>query len=210
MKTDAAFWDGVAPKYAGQAISDEAAYELTLERSASYLAPEHRVLELGCGTGSTALRLAGHVRDILGTDISPKMVEIARGRAAEAEAGNARFEALAVMEALELAERPDVIMGHNIFHLIEDMPEAFAAIHDALPEGGLFISKTPCLKDVGAFKRLAFGALVPLMRLVGKAPRHVGFVSSCALEAQVEAAGFEIIEALSAPKISRYLVARKR
>lgn len=210
MKTDAAFWDGIAPKYAEQAISDEAAYELTLERSMSYLAPEHRVLELGCGTGSTALRLAGHVREILGTDLSPKMVEIARAKAVEEDLSNARFEAEDVKAALARGERPDVVMGHNIFHLIEDMPGAFSAIGEALPKGGLFISKTPCLRDVGALKRLAFGALIPVMRLFGKAPRHVSFFTSRALEAEIEAAGFEIIEALSAPKISRCIVARKR
>ena len=36
------------------------------------------VLEFGCGTGSTALTLAPNVRHIQATDVSPKMLEIAR------------------------------------------------------------------------------------------------------------------------------------
>ncbi|MCG8445153.1 MAG: class I SAM-dependent methyltransferase [Hyphomicrobiales bacterium] len=55
-------------------VRDVEAYEYTLERTRSYLAKTGRVLELGCGTGSTALLLAG----ITGNDISPNMIGIAR------------------------------------------------------------------------------------------------------------------------------------
>lgn len=206
MKTDAEFWNAVAPKYAQQSISDEAAYELTLARTMSYLNGTERAVELGCGTGATALRLAEHVKAYHGTDISPKMIEIARARAEEASAQNVSFD---VAQADAKIGKADVILGHNVFHLVSDSARIFRRVHDALPKGGLFISKTPCLKDLGMFKRLAFGALVPLLRLFGKAPKHVTLFHSPELEREIEAAGFEIIEALSAPRMSRYIVARK-
>lgn len=62
------------------ASGDQAGYEKTLQRVSGLLAPTHTVLELGCGTGTTALRLAPHARSLLATDASPEMVAIARER----------------------------------------------------------------------------------------------------------------------------------
>ncbi len=56
--SDARFWDRISRKYAQDAIADQAGYERTLARTRERLPPDSRVLELGCGTGSTALRLA--------------------------------------------------------------------------------------------------------------------------------------------------------
>ena len=69
MKTDAQFWDGAASKYAKSKIGDEAGYQRTLERTKEFLTPQSRVMELGCGTGTTALRLAPHTGSYLATDI---------------------------------------------------------------------------------------------------------------------------------------------
>lgn len=55
-----------------------AAYEDTLGRTKSYVTADDRGLEMGCGTGSTALLFAPHVREIMGTDLSPAMIKIAR------------------------------------------------------------------------------------------------------------------------------------
>ena len=54
MVSSEAFWDGVADKYAKTPIPDEADYAYTLERVRAHLKPGDRVLEIGCGTGSTA------------------------------------------------------------------------------------------------------------------------------------------------------------
>ena len=76
---NAAFWDKAAEKYAKSAIADPDAYEYTLGRTRTYLKPTDNVLELGCGTGSTALVLASDVAKISAVDISKGMLEIARG-----------------------------------------------------------------------------------------------------------------------------------
>ena len=75
--SDARFWDRTSRKYAKAAISDQAGYERTLERTRALLGPDDRVLELGCGTGTTALRLAGDVQSYCATDISAEMIAIA-------------------------------------------------------------------------------------------------------------------------------------
>ena len=70
--SDAAFWDKAAAKYAKDATSDMTAYELTRDRIRKILEPDHRVLEIGCGTGSTALELADRAASYVGTDLPPK------------------------------------------------------------------------------------------------------------------------------------------
>lgn len=80
---DARFWDRASRRYAKARIGDERGYERTLERTRALLAPEARVLELGCGTGSTALRLADGVARYLATDISEKMIGIAQDKHAQ-------------------------------------------------------------------------------------------------------------------------------
>ena len=209
MTKDAAFWDKIAPKYAQDPISDMPAYEYTLGRTKSYLKPEDRVLEMGCGTGSTALLLAPHVRQIVGTDISPKMVEIANDKAASGGIRNADFRAMSAEDSAKLTDPFDVVLAHNLFHLVQRAEDIFADVHRMLPKGGYFISKTPCLADKAfGFKRHAIRLAIPLMQMIGKAP-SVRFLTHADLESALKFAGFEIVEAGNFPAVSRYLVARR-
>ncbi|MDX5401003.1 MAG: class I SAM-dependent methyltransferase, partial [Rhodobacterales bacterium] len=52
------FWNRVAQRYAARPLTNPAADEAMLTDAASRLSPQHRVLEIGCGTGGTAIRLA--------------------------------------------------------------------------------------------------------------------------------------------------------
>lgn len=76
------FWDFIATRYARQPVPDEAVYQRKLEITRGVLEPHHEVLELGCGTGSTAIAHAPHVRQVRAVDISPRMLDIARRKAA--------------------------------------------------------------------------------------------------------------------------------
>lgn len=203
--TDAAFWDRIAPKYAKSAISNPGAYEETLARTKSHLGPEARVLELGCGTGSTALKLAPGTARYVGTDISAGMIGIARGKAAEGEPAPEFRTAASVARAFA-GERFDTVLAFNLLHLVPDLEADLAAIHAHLPEGGLFISKTPALRG-----RWYLRPVVLAMRLIGKAPGTVRFLGVGELDAMIAAAGFRIVETgLYPPSTpSRFVVARK-
>ena len=76
MPTSEGFWNKTAEKYAATPIKDMASYEETLTRTRGYLGPEDNVLELGCGTGTTALKLAPSVAHLTGSDISEGMIAI--------------------------------------------------------------------------------------------------------------------------------------
>lgn len=202
---DTAFWDRVAPKYAADPIADPAAYEETLERMRHLLEPGHRVLEIGCGTGSTALALAPAVGTYVGTDVSPRMIAIAEDKRRAAGVDGLAFEARA---ADDLPEEPvDAILALNLLHLVEDLDGLLTRIHGALPTDGLFISKTTLLKDGAWFLPPA----IVLMRAIGKAPRVVRSLREAELRGRIEAAGFALEETLHqsgiAPRL--FVVARR-
>ena len=92
MDRPAKFWDKIAEGYAKQPVADEAAYQKKVQVTREYFQPEMEVLEFGCGTGSTAIAHAPYVKHILAIDISAKMLEIARVKAAAANVGNITFE----------------------------------------------------------------------------------------------------------------------
>ncbi|WP_186388927.1 bifunctional 2-polyprenyl-6-hydroxyphenol methylase/3-demethylubiquinol 3-O-methyltransferase UbiG [Stappia sp. TSB10P1A] len=211
MRRQDDFWDKAARKYAASPIRNEAAYQRTLEATAAHLTPQDRVLEIGCGTGTTALRLAGHAGRYLGTDISGEMIAIARERAAAAGVETVDFQKTAASEAgrAELAAGAppfDAVLAFNLLHLLEDLPGTLAALREKLKPGGLLISKTVCLKNWGWYIR----PLVTAMQLVGKAP-HVGFLSIAELDRTIVDAGFRIVEAdlLPASHKARFVVAQK-
>ena len=77
-RSDNRFWDRVAERYAARPIKDVASYEAMLADVASRLTASDRVIEIGCGTGGAAIRLAPGVSQWKATDSSPEMVRIAR------------------------------------------------------------------------------------------------------------------------------------
>jgi len=186
--TDPDFWNKVAHKYAKDAISDMESYTVTLERMRDLLEPHHRVLEIGCGTGSTALELAGGVDRYVGTDVSSEMVRIAN----EKLTGKMPHLSFAVHAADDLPSGPhDVILALNLLHLVSNLEDVLKQIFDALPPKGMFIAKTGLLKDGAWFLPL----IIPVMRAVGKAP-FVRSLSEAKLIDLLRNAGFEVAESL--------------
>ncbi len=202
------FWDGIAAKYAKTPVSDMESYEYTLQRTASYLKATDRVLELGCGTGTTALKLAGYAAHITASDFSSAMLDEGRRKAAAQGVQNVSFE---LAGANAPPEGPfDVVMAFNLLHLVEDLDDALGVIRDSLKPGGLFISKTFCTpENGGSLKYFAIRAMLPLMQLLGKAP-YVRLLPAAEWDRAVERAGFTLIERKSYPEkdVRRFLVAR--
>lgn len=210
--TQAKFWDGVAERYSRDKIADPDAYEYTLARTQSYLSAQDRVIELGAGTSSTALRLATSVDRYLATDGSSEMVRIGRQKLADTAIENLEIDTGSFATEAFAGAGFDKVLAFNVLHLVPDIPRALGQVHGMLATNGLFISKTACLgSNPNPLKRLLFRVMVPVMQLIGKAPRPVHFPKVEELDAMVEAAGFEILETGNYPANvpSRYVVARK-
>jgi ubiquinone/menaquinone biosynthesis C-methylase UbiE len=166
IANDARFWDRIARKYASDPIADIAGYERTLERTRHYLKGDEAAFEFGCGTGTTALRLAPSVGRIVATDISGEMIAIAREKAKAEGCTNATFEVAQPATVPWPDAAFDVAFGFNVLHLVADREAALRGIRRMLRPGGLFISKTPCLSEMNPLLCIA----VPLAQLIGKAP----------------------------------------
>jgi ubiquinone/menaquinone biosynthesis C-methylase UbiE len=187
MDRETAFWNKIADKYSRQSISDEAAYKKKLEVTRKYFRPDMEVLEIGCGTGTTAIAHAPFVEHIRATDLSPRMVEIAKDKAKAAGIDNVTFQTLAV-DALEVPGASiDVVMAHSILHLLEDKERAIADIHNMLKPGGVFVTNTACIGDMMLPLRL----IIPVGRFLRLIPL-VKIFSVAELKASLQNAGFEI------------------
>ena len=210
ITSDARFWDRSSRKYARSAIADPNGYERTLERARAHLQPGDSVLELGCGTGTTALRLADGMRSYLATDISGGMIAIADEKLAVESIPALSFRTATAEELVHEESRFDAVLGFNYLHLVRNVPDTLRSIHVLLKPGGLFISKTPCLGDMNPLIRLL---ALPAMRAIGKAP-HVSSLGASALERLIIDAGFDALvreSHASKGKDQRpYIVARKR
>ena len=186
--TSAIFWDKIAPKYARKPVGDIAAYDATLDRTKNYLTASDRILEIGCGTGSTALRLAPAVAHVTATDISSQMIGIAENKLTPDAPQNIRFVQLDALKPL--ADAPfDAVCAFNILHLLDDLPAAVAHLKSQVKPGGYVISKTSC---VGEMNR-ALPFIIRIMRAFGKAP-FVNIFTIDTLETAFRRAGFTLIE----------------
>jgi len=205
---DARFWNNTARKYATDPIKDMAGYERTLAETLKLLKPDDHVFEIGCGTGTTALRIAPHVARLVATDISSEMIAIAREKAAKEPISNVDFAVGTPDDIAHPDATFDAVLAYNVLHLLPDRHRAFDAMRRILKPGGLFISKTTCLSEMNPLLRLA----VPVARAFGKAPT-VAFFDAAALEREIRNAGFDIRESArhgTTRKDARiYIVARK-
>ena len=208
--SDARFWDRISRKYAADKIADQAGYERTLDRTRTLLKRDDRVLELGCGTGTTALRLAGDVQSYLATDISAGMIAIAREKLSANPISALSFHIGTAEAPMLEAGQFNAVLGFNYLHMVRDVPGTLRRIHALLAAEGLFISKTPCLGDMNPLIRTV---LLPGMRAIGKAP-YVSVFRQAELCQLASAAGFDILatenHATRGNDRRPFIVARKR
>jgi ubiquinone/menaquinone biosynthesis C-methylase UbiE len=188
MQHPSKFWNKVAERYARQPVADEASYQEKLRITRDYLGPDMEVLELGCGTGSTAIAHAPYVKHILAIDVSSKMLDIARRKADSGNVGNVSFRQAGIDEFSAPDENYDVVMGHSILHLVEDRDAVISKVYRMLKPGGVFVSSTACLADTQSYLKL----ILPAVRLVGYAPSVLKFFTTQELTDSLTAAGFAI------------------
>ena len=203
--TDAAFWDKMAPSYAKSPIANPDAYEETLARVRTYLKPDANVLELGCGTGSTALKLVDNVATYEATDVSQGMIDIANAKLEGLTGKRPTFRVAGTGATDYATSTPDTVLAFNLLHLLPNLEATLKVIHDLLPEDGVFISKSPALSE-----KWYYGPMIGVMRLIGKAP-YVRTLGVDELDTLITKAGFRIIETGLYPPTtpSRFIVARK-
>lgn len=187
MDKSAKFWNRIAERYSKQPIADEASYLKKLQVTQKYLKPDMEVLELGCGTGSTAIIHAPYVKHIRAIDISSEMIKIAQRQADTKKIDNITFET-ATIDDLNLTEqKPDVVLALSILHLLENSEDVIDYIYKILQPGGIFVSSTTCLGDTMRWLKI----ITPIGRLLGLMPL-LEFFTKDQLKDCLVGAGFNI------------------
>lgn len=128
----------LGPAYLRNAFTKGTDQEVGFLVDALGLAPGARVLDVGCGPGRHALALARRGIEVVGIDLSPDFVELARAAAA-AEGLPARFDLLDVRDLAFVGEfDAAVCLCQGGFGLLggADEVEVFGRIVAAVREGG--------------------------------------------------------------------------
>lgn len=97
-----------------------------------------RVLDLGCGEGWLARRLAAEGIDVLGVDVAPELIDAARA------AGGARFEVADYAALAMLAGAPgyDVVVSNFALFGDASVRAALGAVPQLLAPGGALVIQT--------------------------------------------------------------------
>jgi SAM-dependent methyltransferase len=141
-----------------------------------------RVLDLGCGTGvPTALQLTEAGFEVVGVDLSPGMVALARGNVPTGRFHRADMADLRSGGSLDLGRFDAVAAFFSLLMLPRaEIPLALRTVHHLLVPGGLF-ALSMVEADVDDFS-------IPF---IGETIRVSGYLRD-ELREVVEAAGFEI------------------
>ena len=179
------FWNFLANKYARDAIGDEESYQHKLAKSREYFTKDSEILEIGSGTGSTAILHAPYVKSILATDISTRMIEISNEKLVDSDIDNVTFKLSSIDDLNIEDESLDAVLALSILHLVEDKDQVIAKIYKMLKPGGVIISSTVCLEDDTKIAKY----IAPIGRLIGII---LSALSKKDIEQSMENTGFQI------------------
>jgi len=165
------------------------------DRLISPIKEGQQVLDIGCGTGALTIKSAQRHAKVVGIDINPQMLDIARKHVQElqlteniqlVEAG------VAEMESME-AESYDVVMSGLCFSELSEDEQAYALkqVNRVLKEGGLLlladetVAKNFFLKAINLPVKITVKFITYILTQTGtRAVRH--------LPEKVKQAGFQI------------------
>lgn len=161
------------------------------------IGPGDRVLDVATGIGEPALLAARRVAPtghVVGTDIAPGMIELARERAAEAGVDNVEFVEVDA-EELEFPDGQfDAVLSRFGLMFFPDLAEALGRIRRALVPGGRLAAAVWPQPERAPIASLAFRVVAQELELPLPGPGVPGPFSLAdipALEAAIDAAGFD-------------------
>ena len=207
MQSTAQFWDNLAERYAAQPVDDPDAFERKIALNIEVLSPQSKVLEIGCGTGSLALRLAPHAAELHCFDLSEQMLRIAGRKVREAGITNISLHRGVLEDVPELAPGPyDCVNAYSILHLLADPADALRQLFALLKPGGHLVSSTVVLGE----SPVPYRPLLAVMGWLGKAP-PVAILKHAELEQWMSDAGFQNVRRpeVGAKKVVAFLMAER-
>ncbi|PRY18146.1 class I SAM-dependent methyltransferase [Kineococcus rhizosphaerae] len=132
------YWDEQAATFDDEAdhgLRDPAVRQAWADLLLPLVPPAARVADLGCGTGSLSVLLAGVGHDAHGVDLSPRMIDAARAKAAAAGVP-ARFSVADAAAPPVEDGSVDVVLARHVLWAFEDPGEVLGTWTRLLAPGG--------------------------------------------------------------------------
>lgn len=160
------FWDFCAPFYDLAERTNGRAYAEMLKTVRAFVPQGASVLETAAGTGSISLALADKASRVLCTDLSDKMLKVARHKLAKCGAQNVTIDTRSIYELHEPDSSFDVIVAGQVLHLIDEPEKAAVELRR--------VAKTMVILPMSFTENLRGTAKlnISLYRLAGFAPKR--------------------------------------
>ena len=206
------FWDSASKNYDKTEERFTYIHNKSRENTKKYLHTSNVVLDYGCGTGTTTCEFANLVKEIHAIDISPKMIEIAKEKAAVCQIENVNFLATDIFDARLKKESFDTILAFNMLHTITDPHVIVKWIDELLKPNGVFISITPCLRDKMSLLVNIQIQFVRFLCKIGVIPIPIRRLKSTELDVLIANGNFQTVntEKIYKGASSYYVVAKKK
>lgn len=158
----AALFDQYAPKFESSLVEDlgyrgpDLLFKAVLDARHMLGKPAlfRHAVDLGCGTGLAARAFAANVDEIIGVDLSPRMIEHARATGLYAE-----LEVADIVEGLarRSADSADLVLAADVMIYLSDLAPALGEIARVLKPNGLLAFTTETHDDDGASGGVVLG-----------------------------------------------------
>lgn len=138
------------------------AVEVAKVKTAVGINPADTVLDIGCGTGETALGLAPHCASVHAVDVSPEMLRCAENKARARGLANVVFRRGGFLTCQYPAASFDIVISQFALHHLPDLWKhiALRRIHALLRPGGRFLLHDTVLPATIADYDRHFAAIV--------------------------------------------------
>jgi len=105
------------------------------------------VLEIGTGTGMVPFSICSKVSSIIATDISPKMIQIAKHKQKDLKVENIDFQVEDTYNLLLPDNSFDLVIASNLIHLLYEPEKALNEVKRVMKDNGLFFAPTFCVGE---------------------------------------------------------------
>ena len=113
----------------------------------SYTPEARKLLELACGTGNFTKQLARAGFEIIATDISADMIQIANKKLLKSKIRNIDFQ---IQDSYNLTfpdKSFDIVIASNLLHLLYEPEKPIKEIKRVMKDNGIFIAPTLCFGE---------------------------------------------------------------
>lgn len=142
------FWDKFAGRYDSFINkTNSATYKVILENIDAELESNHKVLEIGTGTGIISFSICKKVSSIVATDISPEMIKLASQKQKDLNVKNIDFQ-IQDSYGLTFPDKSfDVVIASNLLHLLYEPEKPIGEVKRLMKDNGIFIAPTFCVGE---------------------------------------------------------------